>query len=267
MKTKNRTIVSPIRKRPLRRPGQSCREKVFSTIPLLLSLYIIPACICLGVFLGITLSNCFHIGVYYPLGLLLICAVLIPLFFVHLKKLKREMGKWILGLQGEIFVAEYLDNLKEKGCKILHDFIENGTNWNIDHLLISNQGIFTIETKTLSKIEEDRIEKIFYDGKSVKREKGFPIESPLKQAEAQAKQIFNFIKDNLDMEVMVQPIVVYPGWWVEGTSRYNKASHQVWICNPKYLDEFVTEGNEKLSTDDIQRIYNCLSEHIRNNNS
>jgi len=90
-------------------------------------------------------------------------------------------------------VAEYLDSLKEIGCKVLHDFVERGKAWNIDHLLISEHGVFTIETKTLSKMEDFKREKIFYDGLCIKRESGIPVHSPLMQAEAQAHQISDTI--------------------------------------------------------------------------
>jgi hypothetical protein len=68
------------------------------------------------------------------------------------------------------------------------------------------------------------------------------------------------------MEIWVQPIVVYPKWWVDGTNRYNKTFHQVWVCNQGYIDGLVTDGAETLSLKEIQQIYNCLAEHMKNNN-
>ena len=47
---------------------------------------------------------------------------------------------------GEHAVAEYLDLLREDGCRVLHDIV--GDNFNVDHAVIAPQGIYTIETNT-----------------------------------------------------------------------------------------------------------------------
>jgi hypothetical protein len=55
------------------------------------------------------------------------------------------------GRDGEREVAEYLDNLTRRGNYVFHDIPANG--FNIDHIVVSTHGIFTLETKAYSKPE------------------------------------------------------------------------------------------------------------------
>jgi hypothetical protein len=56
-----------------------------------------------------------------------------------------------LGRDGERAVGRTLERLVADGYHVFHDIV--GPNWNIDHLMIGPGGIFTIETKTRSKLE------------------------------------------------------------------------------------------------------------------
>ena len=51
--------------------------------------------------------------------------------------------------EGERIVAEYLDALRDEDCYVTHDL--TGDKFNVDHVVIGPHGIFTVETKTISK--------------------------------------------------------------------------------------------------------------------
>ena len=81
-------------------------------------------------------------------------------------------------------LQEFLIPLKKKDCKVFHNFpIEYG---NIDHIVVNQFGIFTIETKALSK-EVDKKDDILFDGKIIKFKSGRYLESPIEQAKTEAR--------------------------------------------------------------------------------
>jgi hypothetical protein len=83
----------------------------------------------------------------------------------------RKKAKSIeLGSAGEKIAAQDLDNLKQLGCSIYHDIVikDKKYTFNIDHIVVSNRGIFAIETKTFSKPLKG-LPKAHYDGKKIVR--------------------------------------------------------------------------------------------------
>jgi hypothetical protein len=66
-------------------------------------------------------------------------------FWFTVKQIKRLK----LGRDGERAVAEQLDVLKRQGAIIFHDLIGDG--FNLDHVVLSSQGVFVVETKTRTK--------------------------------------------------------------------------------------------------------------------
>ena len=69
-----------------------------------------------------------------------------------------------LARDGERVIGQFLEGLRESGYRVLHDIV--GDNFNIDHLLIGPRGVFTIETKTISKPARGKAE-IDYDGTEI----------------------------------------------------------------------------------------------------
>jgi hypothetical protein len=54
---------------------------------------------------------------------------------------------WATGALGEQAIGQSLDTLREQGIAVLHDRRIPGTRANIDHLVISQAGVFVIDTK------------------------------------------------------------------------------------------------------------------------
>jgi hypothetical protein len=54
---------------------------------------------------------------------------------------------WVVGARGEQLIGESLDELRKQGIAVLHDRRIPGTKANIDHLVVSQAGVFVIDTK------------------------------------------------------------------------------------------------------------------------
>lgn len=73
------------------------------------------------------------------------CLFCLYKFCIHFRKLRNLK----LGRNGERAVGQYLELFRESGCHVYHDILGKG--FNFDHVVISNKGIFVVETKTYSK--------------------------------------------------------------------------------------------------------------------
>ena len=111
------------------------------------------------------------------------------------------------GEQGELTVAEALDELRAYGYRPVHDIV--GKNFNIDHVLVGPGGVFAIETKFRSGTGEIS----FRNGEGLFIG-GFQEEKDcLSQARGNAEQVNRLIQENCGRWEWVTPIVVFVGNW------------------------------------------------------
>ncbi|MET4759330.1 hypothetical protein V5J35_004522 [Endozoicomonas sp. NE40] len=158
--TKN---ISPIKKKPLHLPGQSLEEHIQYLINDKAGGYIAMAVfsLALAAFEWIQFYNpvpYFHI--YWTITAIIVIA------FCAFKvmQIRKTVKKLQQGLEGEREVGHFLEQLRAHGYQIFHDIPAD--NFNIDHVVISEYGLFTIETKTLSRPEKGRF-KIIVKGDTV----------------------------------------------------------------------------------------------------
>src|SRR5690606_21161347 len=90
-----------------------------------------------------------------------------------------ELRQLKQGLEGEKAVGQFLEKLREQGYQVFHDL--QGETFNLDHVLIGPAGVFTIETKTLSKPERGQA-KIQFDGETLKMNGKLIERNPIIQA-------------------------------------------------------------------------------------
>lgn len=172
---------------------------------------------------------------------------------------KRKLKRLRLARDGERSVGQFLEELRGKGYRVLHDIV--GNDFNIDHLLIGPKGVFTVETKTWSKPAKGKAE-IDYDGTQI-RINGFkPDRDPVVQAKAQAHWIKGLLTDLTGKSVAVRPAVVYPGWFINPLPKGSRPD--VWVLNPKALPWFIDNANTELSEEDICSFHTHLSRFVRN---
>ncbi|MDZ7669448.1 MAG: nuclease-related domain-containing protein [Gammaproteobacteria bacterium] len=138
---------------------------------------------------------------------------------------------------------------------MFHDIL--GPSWNIDHVVIGPAGIFTVETKTLSKPLRGRAI-IRYENQSLKKGP-FDISNYLDQARAQAAYVEAWLKDATGQRYAVQPTVVFPGWSIDSRD----ADPQVWVMDLKDLIESVKARHAQLSPEQIKSAASALSTEIR----
>ena len=244
---------SPLKDKPLRQAGQSTQEKLnelfdeFGSHLLLMGItgtmfltsllaFIFP--VTKGMMLGIT-------GFYFVAA----CFYTVP----NTVKLVRKAKSYKLGRDGERIVSENLEPLHKEGAYVLHDLV--GGNFNLDHVVISERGVFVIETKTRSKRNGNP--KVTFDGEKVLIDGMKPIDDPLAQARANATWLKNLLKESTGKSYPVKPVVAFPGWWVE--LRANPKKSDVWVLEPKAIPKFISYEPVKLPDDDV----NLANFHLR----
>ncbi len=246
---------SPLRPAPLRVPGQSLSKQINEVSydgllsPLLMAVVLV-------IFAGLEwfryeqnmkpapwiFTGAAVLGIVYA-------AVLIPRTIKHMKNLQ-------LGRDGERAVAQYLEWFRTAEFFVLHDIPNDDAN--IDHVLIGPRGIYTIETKTLSKPARGECkiqvkeEAVFVNGYRMERD-------PLVQAKAQARWLSNFLAE-AQFQAFVQPVVVFPGWFVEP---FDMKAAGVWALEPKALDRFIEREPERFSRDQVKAMASALSSYVR----
>lgn len=251
---------SPLKAKPLRYPGQSLDQEIdrifHDEILLWLVWVILTAYVCIMEWIRWITGDRFH-----PLFLsfLAIGVVLYSLrkFFVARKKIRALK----LGRDGERVVGQYLDELREKGYRVFHDLI--GDNFNVDHVVISPTGVFTIETKTFSKPMKG--EATIRVNNGVLTVNGHGTERDLlKQAKAQARWVNSILRESTGKNYPVKPVIVFPGWYVEPLPK--NENRDVWVLNPKVLPSFIGNEPETLERQDVMLATYHLSRHIRTTN-
>lgn len=175
--------------------------------------------------------------------------------FPRFRKRLRELRHLDQGMDGEIHVGQQLETLRKFGFHVFHDIPGDG--WNLDHVLIGTKGVFAIETKAPSKRRTQAT--IRYDGAKVLVNGLSPDRDPIVQAKAASKWLKQFIARRGNRKVSVQPVVIYPNWFVEGRS----LRHEVWVENDLGFLKLMEREHEKLSPDDVAYLSDVLSEYVR----
>lgn len=161
------------------------------------------------------------------------------------------------GREGERVVGEFLERMREQGYRVFHDVPGDG--FNLDHVLIGPGGVFTVETKTWSKPVRGT-PSIAYDGEKILVNGQEPERDVTVQARSQSKWLKRLLQESAGRDVFVQPVVVFPGWFVEappGTQR------EVWVMEPKGLPAFLDRQSQQVSDEDVALYAFHLSRYVR----
>jgi len=257
MITRNKKIKrSPIKKTPLRTAGQSLEEeinriKTEDLVPYIgVSVFMVT---------GIIFEWYRWINEMPPRPLAISFAAMIVIAYSGYKisKYKKQIEKLKSALKGERAVSEYLDRFRAKGFRLFNDVVAG--DFNIDHILIGNKGIYTIETKTISKYQRGS-QTIKYDGESISINGQVPDRDPIIQAKAQASWVKDVLRDLTGKTFNVKPVVLYPGWYVDKQPR----GADVWVLNPKALDRFIETEDSVINEKLIPSIATHFSRYVRN---
>ena len=253
---KQTNTKSPIQEKPLRYPAQSLDEKLEKLINDDALMHILGAL----VFILLAISSwIFTLLKTFPNPMILtVAAVIVTAHSIYkVMKLKKEIRMYKQGRDGEREVGMNLELLREKGIKVYHDILCK--DFNIDHILVGEQGIFVIETKTYSKPIKGKCE-ITYDGKTLSYNGYKKSDKPLSQAKANATWVKNYIKNSSGKDFDAKSVVVFPGWFIKSTV----PQKNIWVLNPKGLETFISNTPCSLSKEDVYLISNRIEMYIRN---
>jgi hypothetical protein len=248
---------SPLKAAPLRNPGQSLDREISALVDDTGVPYIIVACF-MGVLAAMEWARSWRGSEPHPVFYSIVALFAIGICAWKLIGVKRELRKLRQGRDGERIVGQFLEELREQGYRVIHDI--PGEKFNIDHVLIGPHGVYTVETKTIRKPARGEA-KINFDGEQVLIGRFKPDRDPIVQARAEAMWLKNFFLESTGKKITVQPIVVFPGWYIDGPPKGTKSD--VWVLNPKGLPAYVERRRETLSPEDVKLLNYHLSRYVR----
>ncbi len=247
---------SPIKDKPLRNPGQSLDEQRFD---LAYDNLLGPAMLALVMVLisGLEWWNFYHPNPNAPFIYTIFAVVLIFYAAWKVWRTLPKLRQLRQAAEGEKVVGQFLERLRGNGYQVFHDIVGEG--FNLDHILIGPAGVFTVETKTLSKPSRGDA-RIVYDGERITAD-GFELDrNPVIQAKAQARWLYGLLKESTGKSFAIRPIVVFPGWYVEYAPG---AGRDIWVLEPKALPSYLAKEPAALTSEDIRLASYHLSRFIR----
>lgn len=139
-------------------------------------------------------------------------------FMVHrLWKAGERLDRLKAGLDAELAVGQELDQLMRQGAAVYHDVPAEG--FNIDHVVVSQAGVFALETKGFTKQVKGLAKancRVTFDGRTL-RFPSWTTAEPVEQAERQAAWLSKWLSGATGTPMRVQPVLALPGWYVERT--------------------------------------------------
>lgn len=253
MTTRNKEKISPLNdKKPLHYPGQSLDDALDSLKSDISECYHVP--------LAVMIFTVYEWYLWFlksppqPWIFTVIAALVLLYSIQKVRPLLRKRTALIQGRDGERFLGQYLEELRSQGFYVLHDL--NSGKGNVDHLLIGEKGIFTIETKTITKPRN--LAEIHYDGESLTIEGFPPTRDPIAQARAERNWVTDKLKALTGKDFPVKAVVIYLGWWVKGDQHKD-----VWVLNEKAFSKFLKKETAQIKTDDVELAYAQLSNYMR----
>lgn len=253
MTTRNKEKISPLgEKKPLHYPGQSLDDALDSLRFDIIGCYLASL---VALFLAGNEWYRWYLKTPPQPAVFTIIAVLV--LFYSIKKgqpLIRKRTALIQGRDGERLLGQYLEELRARGFHVLHDL--NSGRGNVDHLLIGEKGVFTIETKTITKPRKHA--EIHYDGRSLTVEGFPPTQEPILQARAESTWVKEKLKTLTGKDFPVKAVVIYLGWWVNGDQH-----NDVWVLNAKAFSKFLEKETAQIKADDVELAYAQLSNYVR----
>jgi hypothetical protein len=254
---------SPLIQNLLRSPGESLIRRL-DKINIEINVYSFSLILIPLLIYGLTLAFSYYKSKSINLFDIYVSAIIGFIFIIYLltkiKKLLNERKITRLGYESEIAVGQELNQLMLKGYHVYHDFPAN--NFNIDHILVGQSGVFTVETKARSKPATRKVTgnaTVTYNGRLLLFPQGVDLNT-IEQAKRQAAWLTDWIGSAVGEKVAVRPVVALPGWYVKRTS-----PNGIPVVNPKQFPSlFKHIAPRFLSPEMISRITHQLEQKCRN---
>jgi hypothetical protein len=247
---------------PLRPPGESSRieaEKNYQEAMENFLTLLVASGFC-GAIVG--MSPQAHkglIAVGFGIAVVGATAIIAPRVFRSIRKFRQYQ----LGFKGERIVGEELNQLMTKGYRVFHDIPFEG--FNIDHVVVGPAGVFVVETKARRKALTKNVARpthiVRYDGKRLVWPSGKYDDRSLDQAARNARTVSEWLTAATGETVTCQPVLTFPGWWVE---RSVKGRASVTVVSSKNLHRyFPTYSPRPIAPEQVRRIAFQLRERCK----
>jgi len=259
--SKKRKTKSPLKSPPRRLPGQSIDEAINKLLDDQMVPYLAVSLLMIMVSL-LEWWKWWSESPPQPVAISIVAVgfCLYSGFKIHAAR--RQLLSLRLGRDGERAVGQFLDDkLPSLGYRVFHDLV--GDSFNVDHVIVGPAGIFTIETKTISKPEKGETV-VRYDGEKITVGGFTPDRDPLVQGKAQAAWVRDLVAEATGNDYEVRPVVLYPGWFVMTPPG---KWFDVLVMSPKALPGLLKKSHTKVSADEVKAIAYNLSRHVRVGNA
>lgn len=253
---------SPLTGNLLRPPGYSLRQKVddlnIDIVSYLVAIVMIPLLVFVvhvsqSYFAGES-ESFLRITMSVFLGL-----VLTSLAGWRLSRLLAERKNYVLGLEGELATGEELNQLMLDGCRVFHDIpFPFG---NIDHVVVSPSGVFSVNSKTLCKPKsgDGKAEVTVDHQRNLIRFPDHESRIPIEQLETEGNWLSQKLSSSVGRSITVEPILALPGWYVK--ERIGRGS--VYVINPRNPQKFFVQDRKLLSPELVQQVAHQLEQMCR----
>lgn len=167
---------------------------------------------------------------------------------------------WRSGAIGEEIVLKELSKIVD--VRIYNDFKIPGYSWNIDHIILSKNGLFIIETKNHSGEilikNNEWIQRVTKNSKVYENKMG----NPVAQARMAAAKLNNFLKERGFSLPWVSPIVVF----ADENVKVDVETQTTPVIKRNQLASFIEKQGQNLDDAQIKSIDAILSSIAKQNN-
>lgn len=257
-----KTRQNPLTRTLLRSPGHSLRKNIdeldIEVDSILIAWMLLPAIICLA-----HLSDSYFRGTPESVGRVvagLVATIGLSLLIGRtlFKKLDR-LRQFKLGLEGELATGQELDQLMLEGCRVFHDIpFPYG---NIDHVVVSRSGVFTVNTKMRGKPKEGEGKAeivVDYENDEI-RFPDFNWRIPSKQLEAESRWLSQHLSAAMGENIQAEPILALPGWFV--SKRIGRGN--IFVINPVKPKRFFVQSRQAFSDTRVSQLAHHLEQLCR----
>lgn len=264
-RVKRRNERTPVVEKLLRTPGERQRRKLFAFDDLLLlhltGTALIPLLLLvLGLWITSGVSSTYQ--TLAQIVLLVLLAVILYFAARWLIKILDERYEYRIDYFGEREVGEAVEALRQKGFQVFHDVPASEAQpiFYLDHVIVGATGVFAIQTRSRVRGTPRpgfAEHKIIFDGQKLVYPWGDDFQG-LEFARDRAIWLESWLAQILGRQVPVQPILVFPGWWVE-----EHAINTVRVLNPKQIAATVNRNTPMLTEEQVEQVTRQLEARCR----
>lgn len=186
--------------------------------------------------------------------------------FFKIKKLHRQIWHYRKGLDGERYVGSMLEKFSSNKTFVFHDIVcekqNNGkiVKFNIDHVVISTKGIFTIDSKnwSLPDREYNQADFVFKDGELIDST-GILQKDLMDKIDSQGKWLEDKIYEWINQRIPVYRVGIMIGAYVNNV---NKDFSKFWIVNESAFAGLFDREKEKMPMQDVLRISDSIRRFV-----